>query len=188
MTTNNIPQPTTSSPRASPPSHLTSFFFNDTAPTEIYTLSLHDALPILLSQIGAGEIPSIRVFNKIDRLEVEPHLDRDESGTVQSVWISAARGQGLDLLGRAVAERLSRAVHRMRVQLPLSEGAARARLYAAGVVLDEQPSAEAFDLTVDLPDSELEAIGRMPGAKLVPVSGDTLKSAGKTHRRQSGWR
>src|SRR2546421_12175219 len=24
------------------------FFFNDTAPTEIYTLSLHDALPILM--------------------------------------------------------------------------------------------------------------------------------------------
>jgi GTPase len=142
----------------------------------------------VLAQIGAGEIPSIRVFNKIDRLEVEPHLDRDESGAVQSVWISAARGRGLELLGRAVAERLSRAVHRMRVQLPLSEGAARARLYAAGVVLDEQSSAEAFDLTVDLPDSELEAIGRMPGAKLVPVSGDTLKSAGKTHRRQSGWR
>src|SRR5947209_15059680 len=29
------------------PNHLlTLFFFNDTAPTEIYTLSLHDALPI----------------------------------------------------------------------------------------------------------------------------------------------
>src|SRR5947208_8078856 len=27
-------------------SMLSSFFFNDTAPTEIYTLSLHDALPI----------------------------------------------------------------------------------------------------------------------------------------------
>src|SRR4051794_41364167 len=26
--------------------HLLHFFFNDTAPTEIYTLSLHDALPI----------------------------------------------------------------------------------------------------------------------------------------------
>src|SRR2546430_5355712 len=26
------------------------FFFNDTATTEIYTLSLHDALPILLDQ------------------------------------------------------------------------------------------------------------------------------------------
>src|SRR2546422_6941844 len=28
------------------PPYLTIFFFNDTAPTEIYTLSLHDALPI----------------------------------------------------------------------------------------------------------------------------------------------
>src|SRR5262245_65839304 len=30
-----------------PPVHMCSFFFNDTATTEIYTLSLHDALPIL---------------------------------------------------------------------------------------------------------------------------------------------
>src|SRR2546430_170585 len=29
-----------------PPSHCPFFFFNDTATTEIYTLSLHDALPI----------------------------------------------------------------------------------------------------------------------------------------------
>src|SRR5699024_12821714 len=28
------------------------FFFSDTAPTEIYTLSLHDALPISLQPIG----------------------------------------------------------------------------------------------------------------------------------------
>src|SRR3712207_7831676 len=30
------------------------FFFNDTATTEIYTLSLHDALPIFLLQIQHG--------------------------------------------------------------------------------------------------------------------------------------
>src|SRR3712207_8834913 len=30
------------------------FFFNDTATTEIYTLSLHDALPILVAQQGGG--------------------------------------------------------------------------------------------------------------------------------------
>src|SRR5256885_17171855 len=29
------------------------FFFNDTATTEIYTLSLHDALPISLDKVGA---------------------------------------------------------------------------------------------------------------------------------------
>src|SRR3712207_5636492 len=30
------------------------FFFNDTATTEIYTLSLHDALPITLADFGPG--------------------------------------------------------------------------------------------------------------------------------------
>src|SRR2546422_2729802 len=40
------------------------FFFNDTATTEIYTLSLHDALPILLVA-GAGWVmttPTARFF------------------------------------------------------------------------------------------------------------------------------
>src|SRR5260221_1131106 len=50
------------------PDHLLFFFFNDTATTEIYTLSLHDALPICSptaqTQYGsAGE----RIF-----LEVAP--------------------------------------------------------------------------------------------------------------------
>src|SRR5258708_39242209 len=31
------------------------FFFNDTATTEIYTLSLHDALPILIGQADAAQ-------------------------------------------------------------------------------------------------------------------------------------
>src|SRR5260370_18224585 len=32
------------------PLHILFFFFNDTATTEIYTLSLHDALPIFISR------------------------------------------------------------------------------------------------------------------------------------------
>ena len=31
------------------------FFFNDTATTEIYTLSLHDALPISAESTGSGK-------------------------------------------------------------------------------------------------------------------------------------
>src|SRR2546427_11350467 len=34
------------------------FFFNDTATTEIYTLSLHDALPISTAQAGSSRRPS----------------------------------------------------------------------------------------------------------------------------------
>src|SRR2546430_4425793 len=38
------------------------FFFNDTATTEIYTLSLHDALPILIAEIVVppGEVTASR--------------------------------------------------------------------------------------------------------------------------------
>src|SRR5439155_20026955 len=34
-------------------SPISFFFFNDTATTEIYTLSLHDALPISVQRVGA---------------------------------------------------------------------------------------------------------------------------------------
>src|SRR5690554_7852269 len=44
------------------------FFFTDTAPTEIYTLSLHDALPILARR---GDHVSVAVFCGIGLL----HLD-----------------------------------------------------------------------------------------------------------------
>jgi GTPase len=118
----------------------------------------------VLKQIGAGDIPVLQVFNKIDRLESAPRVDRDDEGVAQAVWICAANGVGLDLLGSTVAERLSRGVHRRRLRLPLTAGAARARLYAAGVVRDERSCEEAFDLTVDLPEEELAALERMPGA------------------------
>ena len=39
------------------------FFFNDTATTEIYTLSLHDALPILLYMFRDTVIAFLRIIN-----------------------------------------------------------------------------------------------------------------------------
>src|SRR5256885_11617145 len=51
------------------------FFFNDTATTEIYTLSLHDALPISrdhrLHRDGAGHVVHVR-----DRPECREDRDR----------------------------------------------------------------------------------------------------------------
>src|SRR2546430_17446897 len=40
------------------------FFFNDTATTEIYTLSLHDALPILITgKVERYEVPNLLALN-----------------------------------------------------------------------------------------------------------------------------
>src|SRR5256885_10790157 len=51
------------------------FFFNDTATTEIYTLSLHDALPIcgLLGDLGEIEIDLVRVLIKGDNDVLHVH-------------------------------------------------------------------------------------------------------------------
>src|SRR6266480_7754614 len=48
---------------------LFSFFFNDTAPTELYTLSLHDALPISASSKASTtrRRPSLWNFDNAER-------------------------------------------------------------------------------------------------------------------------
>src|SRR4051812_50092750 len=49
------------------------FFFNDTATTEIYTLSLHDALPILICILTKNVITSCSVTMMLFlHLEVKP--------------------------------------------------------------------------------------------------------------------
>src|SRR5262245_65378716 len=52
------------------------FFFNDTAPTEIYTLSLHDALPILVeTPVAVTQVPPRQVGDvKITVAEALPSL------------------------------------------------------------------------------------------------------------------
>src|SRR2546429_5795924 len=43
------------------------FFFNDTATTEIYTLSLHDALPIYPAVVPGGDDGQVRPLAERDR-------------------------------------------------------------------------------------------------------------------------
>src|SRR3712207_8797321 len=52
---------------------MTVFFFNDTATTEIYTLSLHDALPILKRSSRNAELDSRKVRQGGDRRDRRPH-------------------------------------------------------------------------------------------------------------------
>src|SRR3712207_8857746 len=56
------------------------FFFNDTATTEIYTLSLHDALPISSRSVGVISTPS--------RPASVPAMIRHESAVPSALMIS----------------------------------------------------------------------------------------------------
>lgn len=126
----------------------------------------------VLAEIGAGDIPQIRVFNKIDRLQDAPRIERHADGRAASVWISAMLGQGLDLLREAVAERLARTARRARILIPASAGALRAQLYAAGAVREDHAHEDgSLELAVELSEVELLQLARKPGVKVLEVLG-----------------
>jgi len=127
----------------------------------------------VLADIGAKEIPQILVYNKIDRLELAPRVDRDADGRIAAVWISAADGAGLSDLREAITERLARSTRRARLKIPASGGALRSRLYAARVVREEHASEDgSIELTVELPMLELLALTRTPGVRILDLAED----------------
>jgi GTP-binding protein HflX len=122
-----------------------------------------DQVNAVLAEVGAGDLPQIRVYNKIDRLGDTPRVERDAEGQPSSVWVSAAQSQGLEGLLGAVALRLSRHARLRGLRVPAREaGALRARLYAAGVVRSEKVLPDGgLEWLVQLPDHEaLELAGR----------------------------
>src|SRR3989454_10765203 len=89
------------------------FFFNDTASTEIYPLSLHDALPIYFSSALCEPFAQRRVlmddhaFHRVDRLLPWPareHLLR--VGVAGLAARGDAGGREVDVLGVVVALQL----------------------------------------------------------------------------------
>ena len=132
----------------------------------------------VLEEIGAQEIPQIIVYNKIDRLELVPRIDRDAEGRAQAVWISAEKRLGLDLLASAVAERIARFARLARLSVPASAGALRSRLYAAKAVREERSAEDgSIELLVELPDVELLALARTSGVQILEVRGPDMPCA-----------
>ena len=94
---------------------------------------------LVLAEIGANEIPTLMVYNKLDLLDDrEPRIDRDEEGVPKRVWLSAQTGEGLDLLRQVIAELLSNDIVHKTIELKPQLGKFRALLYSASAVVSEQ--------------------------------------------------
>lgn len=59
---------------------------------------------LVLDEIDALNVPTIIVYNKIDVSGLDPHVVRDGEGKPKAVFLSAATGEGLDLLRGAIGE------------------------------------------------------------------------------------
>ncbi|MDG1933247.1 MAG: GTPase HflX [Luminiphilus sp.] len=92
----------------------------------------------VLGEIKADGLPQLIVFNKLDLLEQPARIVRDEAGTPTAVYLSAATGEGIDLLVGAVRERLSRTLFDEEITLDPQRARLRAALYDMGAVCKEE--------------------------------------------------
>ena len=101
-----------------------------------------DQVGAVLEEIGAGSVPQLRVFNKIDLSGDPPRLERDAEGRACAVWLSAATGAGIGLLKTALVERLHGEKIHGWLCLPPMAARLRARLFDLGAVVAEQTGPE----------------------------------------------
>jgi GTP-binding protein HflX len=128
----------------------------------------------VLREIGAGDLPQLLVYNKIDRLQETPRLERNADGEYTQAWISASQGQGLDGLQYAIAERLGLKGQRAWLTLAPGAGAVRARLLAGGVVVEERTLDDGrMQLLVQATAAALAALAREHGGALAPLAADS---------------
>ncbi len=93
----------------------------------------------ILKEIGADQVLSLRVFNKIDRRAgMSPRLVRDEEGRPIEIWMSAQTGAGIELLYEALRELLPGEIMFCEVTIKPEQAKLRAQLYQMGAVLSEE--------------------------------------------------
>ena len=109
----------------------------------------------LLGELGCGEIPVLRVFNKCDRLPRLPDFLPDGD----SVLISARTGYGLDVLLQKIADKLPSGLERVKLLIPYGQGVLLSRLREAGKVYSEEYRDDGIAVDALVPPALLKSAG-----------------------------
>ena len=92
----------------------------------------------VLAQIGADEIATIQVMNKIDLTGTKPRIDYAEDGSVKRIWLSVESGDGLDLLKQTLVDQFREKMVEGKLVLSPADARIRARLFEAGAIREEK--------------------------------------------------
>lgn len=133
-----------------------------------------EAVAEVLDEIGAGDIPELRIMNKIDVLGLEPRIDRNDCGEPVAVWLSAHSGEGVDLLLQAIAERVGKdMIHQTYSMVDIEAGASgrlRSKFYANNAVINESYDERGImQLELNMPRNDFRRILAAENLKEVDV-------------------
>jgi len=113
-----------------------------------------EAVEEVLLEIGAAEVPQVRVINKIDALD-ERGVTRLRNLWPDAVLVSAKTGEGLDELQHAIAEALSKDLLTLTLNVPYDRGDVVAAAHRVGEVIEEKHDADGTILDVRVPEREI---------------------------------
>jgi GTP-binding protein HflX len=131
----------------------------------------------VLTGIGAGDVPELLVFNKID-LALEPArtLDGPDALPTQA-WVSAVSGAGLAALRGAIARAVRPNQLRRTLHLELRAASIRSALFARNAVRAERQQDDgSWELDVELDATEFAKLMGVAGLRVVdnPAAGADL--------------
>jgi GTPase len=115
----------------------------------------------VLVELGLRDVPTILVFNKIDRLTHNEEMQfRDRASALypeRAVYASAVEAKGLDALRQFLLDELRELRPEVHLVIPASDGEALATVYRDGEVVSREDRDGSIDVVVRLP---LAALGR----------------------------
>lgn len=119
----------------------------------------------VLEEIGAGDLPRLRVYNKIDCTDESPGVEHDDSGRPVQVRVSAITGAGIEALKSALIEAVGEGRIQAEVTLPAPMQKLRSRLFELGAIESEKINEDgSSSLSLDLARRDARELGRMAGS------------------------
>ena len=124
----------------------------------------------VIEEMGAGNVPVIEVWNKIDLMEdVKPRIDYGDDGLPKRVWLSSITGAGVEELFTAITDFFRQYKVTSWLSVDMSAGQIRAKLYEMGAVVEEKLGEEAvWQLKVELPQTHLDHFCLEDGVSCLP--------------------
>ena len=97
-----------------------------------------DEVNQVIDMIGASDVMQIEVYNKIDKYVEQKHrLEISDNGAKTRIWLSSRTGEGVNLLLETIIKYLGQFRKSRFINLPLSAGQLRAKLFDIGAVKQE---------------------------------------------------
>jgi len=96
-----------------------------------------EAVNKVLHEVGAGEVPQLLIYNKIDAVGFDPRVDLDDQQHAWRIWLSAITRSGFDGLIEVLRDRFCEKSAFYNLVLQSNEGQIRAFLFESGAIESE---------------------------------------------------